>query len=233
MHLVLFPKTANLAVGVGIGLAIAAVGRWLVVSEDNTAIMPVIGALAVLGGVWVAASCAFRIWRPRPSFAADEEGFSVLGKRKQPWEKFQGVGVQGLKQGGITTNKWVYVKVGKGPVFARKQHIKWTHLSDDASSMAEQIFAFAQKQAVAKQMKGLIAEAAGAEAVADATRQAREEQAAAGKFVTPPPMEPIKMQRPTADTRQAPAKSPKRAAADFSDGPIKSGGGGLRGLFGG
>ncbi len=232
MYLVLFPKTSNLAIGVGIGIAIAAVGRWLVNGTDNAAIYPVIGVLTVIGGVWVAASCAFRIWRPRPSFAADQDGFSVLGKRKQPWEKFQGVGVQGLKQGGITTNRWVYVKVGKGPVFARKQHIKWTHLSDDAASMAEQIYAFAKKQAVARQMDTLVAEAAGANAIAEATRKKRDEQSAAGQFVTPPPMEPAKMQRPATDTRQAPAKPQNRTSNDFSDGPIKSSGGGLRGLFG-
>jgi len=58
MHLVLFPKTFNLAMGVGIGLAFAALGRWVVLGQDNAPIIYLCGILATVGGAWVAASCA-------------------------------------------------------------------------------------------------------------------------------------------------------------------------------
>ena len=214
MHLVLYPKTRHLAVGVGIGVAMLVIGRLLVRADDNAALWPLIGTVLVLGGTWVAVSCAFRIFRPSPSFAADETGFSVMGKRKQPWERFQGVGVQGVKQHGITTTKWVTIKVGKGPAFARKRHIKWTHLSDSAEDMAAKIFAYAQRQHL-NQINAMAAERAAqaSPAPAPVAAAARAEDAV------------------SAPQPKRPAATPP--AGKFADGPIKSHGGGIRGLFGG
>ncbi len=213
MHLVLFPKTSNLAAGAGIGVAMVLAGRWLVSAQDNAAIWPIVGALLMIGGAYVAATCAFRIWRPSPSFAADEEGFSVMGKRKQPWDRFQGVGVFSMKQYGMTTNQSIYVRVGKGPTFARKRHIKWTHLSDSAPDMAEKIHAFATRQTARTRLNNLVAHA-------DAVL----ERAAAAQAHPQAPH----------DVRQADTAKPKvQPTGDFADSPIKSGGGGLRGLFGG
>lgn len=212
MHLVLFPKTSNLGIGCGIGVAMFFAGRWLVTAEGNAALWPLIGILLTLGGAFVAASCAFRIWRPSPSFAADEEGFSVMGKRKQPWDRFQGVGVFSMKQYGTTTNQSIYVKVGKGPTFARKQHIKWTHLSDTAPDMAAKIHVFALQQVARSRVDGALQDAVAKGAPAPAVKA------------------PVDLRDPATVT---PKVQPRPQQGDFADSPIKSGGGGIRGLFGG
>ena len=147
MAFAIYPRQSNLATGVVIGLSFLFVGRHMVGlavngGSDEPFLYPV-GFLAAVVGLWFSIACGYRLLRPAPSFAADEDGFSVMGRSKRPWSEFQGVSIHKLRIYFIPTLAWVIVRVGNGKGFARRVHIKWTHLSGPAHHMADEILRIA------------------------------------------------------------------------------------------
>ena len=210
MPLTLYPKQLNLAGGVIIGAGIVWLGQhWIgAVADGGDALVHWGVGLAAIGfGAWHGVRSALGLIRPRPSFAADAEGFSVMGKRKRPWSEFQDIGITKMTYGGITVGKSVFVKVGKGPMLARKQYINWVAQSGSANVMAAQIGAYAQEQAVAMRAREMMADPAPAPDVNAVAERVRPEPAA------------------SASRKAAPV------GAGFETGPIQSTRG--RGLFGG
>ena len=80
---------------------------------------------------------------PRPSFAADAHGFSVMGKTKRGWDQFRGAHVRTIRYGIVPISKTVVIAVGKS-VIGRRIQIHPMHLSGSADEMAAEIQAYAQ-----------------------------------------------------------------------------------------
>lgn len=221
MAIVLFPRKQNLITGVGIGIGCAMFGRALIAGRLNgndgaDAIAPLVGGASLLFGLWAAVTCAFALWRPAPSFLADDEGFSVMGKSKRPWSDFQGVQVRTLRIWWIPTTKWVEVKVGKGKVFARKIQIRWTHLNGPAGEMADEI----RNAAGASAARALLARH---QKPVDKDIDAAKNKVFDDLFAAPRTEEPAA--RPTpARSHRAPRPVPamRKATDSFDQGPIVS-----------
>ncbi|WP_044043188.1 hypothetical protein [Octadecabacter antarcticus] len=99
-------------------------------------------ALMALIGAGLIALTAWRYTIPRPSFAADVSGFSVMGKKKRSWDEYGGVKLRTLRIGFFPIGSWVIVKIGKS--VHGSVHIKVTHLSAPVSDMAAEINAYAK-----------------------------------------------------------------------------------------
>ncbi len=98
--------------------------------------------IAVIGAGLIGQT-AWRYAVPKPSFAADASGFSVMGKKKRCWDEYRGVKLRALRIGFFPVGNWVIVKTGKS-VLGGSVHIKVTHLSAPAHEMAAQINVYAK-----------------------------------------------------------------------------------------
>ena len=140
MKLTLYPRKRNLIGGIVVGVGCFGLTAVL------PSIQPQVGesgneVLNLLGG-WLILYYGYRMLRPKPSFEADMDGFSVQGSKTYPWSQFRGVALHGLSVNFIPSGRWVVVKVGKG-ILGRKLHIKWTQLSASPKQMVSQIAHFA------------------------------------------------------------------------------------------
>lgn len=93
---------------------------------------------------------------PRPSFAADASGFSVMGKPKRGWDEFRSAQVRTIRYGIIPISKTVVVKVGKS-ILGGSIQIHPAQLSAPAAEMAAEI----QRYADFMKVNGDMAVAAG------------------------------------------------------------------------
>ena len=105
-------------------------------------------------GAWLIVMAVLRHRNPRPSFEADAKGFSVMGGKPRGWDEFRGVSVHTVRLGFVPILRWVVIKSGHS-AFGRRLHIKWTHLSGDARSMAAQIEGYARAAKFADEVEDL------------------------------------------------------------------------------
>ncbi|MDD9978569.1 MAG: hypothetical protein OXQ30_12670 [Boseongicola sp.] len=203
MKIELFPRTLNLVTGTVFGGALILVGMYLLeLTEQVGAGDPnfdwILGGSFILFGAATAIMNVLPLMRPTPSFTADSEGFSVMGKRKEPWHKFQGIAIKRMTIFKVfPVLSWVVVRSGKGKVFSRKLHIKWTHLSAPARSMADEIEKFARTMQIEETLRE--------QAFADA-KAARQ----------------ISRQPDGVPAMRRPVRSKMPPSPDFADSPIKT-----------
>ncbi len=104
-----------------------------------------IGTAWVLGFLFFLGRILFAYFTQKPSFKADNDGFSVMGKPKRPWSDYKGAQVKAIRFYFFPILSWVVVKTGTG-MMAPQQQIQWGHLSDKPKKMAEKMNSFAAKQ---------------------------------------------------------------------------------------
>lgn len=136
----LYPSLGSLKKTAGFGAGIVFVSyQFLTWSPDMNGAVP--AAIAGIG-LFMIAQAGVRYLKPTPSFAADEDGFSVMGKKKRGWDEFRGTSIHTARVGIFPAARWVVISTGKS-ILGRKAHIKWTHLSAPARDMAAEIEAYA------------------------------------------------------------------------------------------
>lgn len=104
-----------------------------------------IGVAWVLGFLFLAGRILFAYFAKKPSFEADNDGFSVMGKGKRPWSDYKGAQVKAIRVYFFPILSWVVVKTGSG-MMAPSQQIQWGHLSEKPKKMVEKMNNFARKQ---------------------------------------------------------------------------------------
>ena len=158
----LFPSDVSRIKGISLGLVFLCLAiKMAGVAEIKQAI-GVVWLLGGLGGLGLAAS----IWsylRPKPSFAADIEGFSVRGKGKKSWGEFHSIGVHTVRYWFIPVARSVVIKTGKS-VIGGRQHIPFHLMSGSAKEMVAEISQYVRAVKLARQ-RGAVNAMQGAEAV--------------------------------------------------------------------
>ena len=81
--------------------------------------------------------------KPAPSFEADEDGFSVMGKPKRNWDEYRGVKVNTIYLWFIPISRSLIIKTGKNILGGRIQ-LNPAYLSGSAKEMAAEIEAYAR-----------------------------------------------------------------------------------------
>lgn len=104
-----------------------------------------IGLAWVLVFVAFLGRIGFAFFMQKPSFQADNAGFSVMGKAQRPWSDYHGAQVKAIRVYFIPIISWVVVKTGRG-MLGSSQSIQWGCLSDKPRKMAEKMNSFARKQ---------------------------------------------------------------------------------------
>lgn len=104
-----------------------------------------IGAAWMLGFVFLGGRNLYAFFDKKPSFEADNDGFSVMGKAKRPWSDYKGAQFKTIRIYFFALLSWVIVKTGTG-LLAPSQQIQWGNLSEKPKKMAEKMNNFATKQ---------------------------------------------------------------------------------------
>lgn len=113
------------------------------VTKDNVAYW--VGIVWVLVFLFFLGRILHAYFTKKPSFAADNDGFSVMGKPKHPWSDFNGAQVKAVRVYFFPILSWVTVKTGTG-LLAPTQQIQWGLLSDKPKKMVDRMNSFASKQ---------------------------------------------------------------------------------------
>ena len=132
----LHPDRQNLLKGLAGAAVLAFVGLQFHGGTETTNYLAYI--LWLVAGV-LAMQIGSSLITPKPSFVADADGFSVMGKAKRPWSEFQSVQVETIRMYLIPVGRWVTVRAGSTRIFAQKLQIKQSHLSGPAKQMADAI----------------------------------------------------------------------------------------------
>jgi len=138
----LFPSDVSRIKGIALGLVLLFFAHKMArVSQIEQAI----GVVWLLGGLGVFGLGA-SIWsylRPKPSFSADIEGFSVRGKGKKSWDEFRSIGVHTVRYWFIPVTRSVVIKTGKS-VIGGRQHIPFHLMNGSAKEMVAEISQYAR-----------------------------------------------------------------------------------------
>lgn len=101
-------------------------------------------ALLSLFGFYMFAQVGWAKLHPKPSFEADADGFSVMGKPKRPWDEFRAAKVQTSYMWFIPVSRTVTITTGKS-ILGGRVYIRGTHLSAPAKEMAAEIATYARE----------------------------------------------------------------------------------------
>ena len=201
----LYPSDASLKKGGALGVFLLFIGYQYLTWSPNGE--PIIPAMFALGGLGLIGLCVWRYFKPRPSFEADANGFSVMGKKRRSWDEYRGARIYTMRVGFIPAARWVIVKTGK-TILGGKVHIKWTHLSSNAADMAAEIEAYAR---IAKLMaEGHAAGAMAPQAQATNSGSIHRPQGA-------PTPSPRPAERPYTVAAQAAGSSPVQSVPSFGE----------------
>ncbi|MFQ1702513.1 hypothetical protein ACJ5NV_18160 [Loktanella agnita] len=122
------------------------VGRIIMrIADADIALMYWIGLAWCLGFTFVMLRIIHAYFTQKPSFEADNDGFSVMGKPKRPWSDYHGARTKGVHVYFIPILRWVIVKTGPG-LLGSQQQIHFGHLSEKPKKMVGRMNSFAQKQ---------------------------------------------------------------------------------------
>lgn len=111
----------------------------------GTPILYWIGLAWVLAFVGILGRIGFAFFTQKPSFQADNAGFSVMGKPQRPWSDYHGAQVRAIRVYFFPIISWVAVKTSPG-MMGSSQSIQWGCLSEKPKKMAEKMNNFARKQ---------------------------------------------------------------------------------------
>ena len=140
----IYPSRGRLFAATALGLALLAVGTrlWQVFGTQSGG--PSLAwfwpALFFAGGLVTALRALIALVSPRPSFACDGHGFSVMGRKSRPWTDLASVSVRSVSVGFIPAARWVsfrYRKTATGR--AGRVDIPWTHLPASAEATARHV----------------------------------------------------------------------------------------------
>ncbi len=149
LPLELFPSDASRLKGFALGLVALFFAYKLAGAADVENAVWLVWVFGGLGVIGVGAS----VWsylRPRPSFAADIDGFSVRGKRKRSWDDFRSVNVHTVRYWFIPVARNVVIRTGKS-VIGGRQHIPNYLMSGSAKEMAAEIAQYVRAVQVERQ----------------------------------------------------------------------------------
>lgn len=172
-------------------------------------------AVLAMVGVGVIAQTAWRKANPKPSFEADQAGFSVMGKPKRTWDEFRGVSVHSIRVGIFPVAQRLSIKTGKS-ILGGSIPINFTHLSGPAKDMATEIQAYGQH---AKRKDDLV-EAMSAIPATPLT--GRMEEPAGRRRADPMPTAAFTPSMPDDQAGVAAMRAPKRHVVRVGAGPVES-----------
>lgn len=144
----LFPSEMNRLKGIALGAVLLLFAYKMAGTAESEAVW-VVWLFGLLGGFGFLAS-AWSYVRPKASFAADMDGFSIRGKRKKSWNEFRSVSVHTVSYWFIPVSRDVVVKTGKSMIGGRK-HVPFYLMSGSAKEMAAEISQYVRAVQVAKQ----------------------------------------------------------------------------------
>ena len=140
----LYPAKSFLIRGALIGAVYVSFGYSMLGAAEGRDGVFWFSILMIVGFGLLLGSCILGLVRPRPSFQADANGFSVMGKKTRPWSDYYGTSTSGISIYFIRILRWPVIKTGNG-FLAKKLQIRWTHQSSKARIMAQEIDSFAAR----------------------------------------------------------------------------------------
>ena len=141
-ELKLYPRKSGLIIGLAFGVVALGLGSMYLLQTGAPVKTLVIGAGIFGLGLFTIFRSLRGISRPKPSFEANADGFSIKGKAARPWSDYNGVDVHTSRVAYVFAVRQLQFKVGSG-MKSRKQLISWMDLSTKAADMAQQVEAFA------------------------------------------------------------------------------------------
>ena len=103
-------------------------------------------ALFFAGGFVTALRAVIALANPRPAFACNARGFSVMGRKPRPWTDLASVSVRSVSVGFFPAARWVSFAMRKSPAGrGGRVDIPWTHLPASAEATARYVEKLAAK----------------------------------------------------------------------------------------
>ena len=137
----LYPSDRSLKKSAGVGGFFMFVAyQFTTWSPDGSIIVPLMFAVFGLALIYPLVKNQIK---PSPSFQADEDGFSVMGKPKRTWDEYRGAKVTTIYMWFIPISRSLVIKTGKNILGGRVQ-INAAHLSAPAKEMAAEIENYAR-----------------------------------------------------------------------------------------